>query len=243
MKSVKEVIQVRGQAHKARREFRESVRWRPQPQTRENGSLTLMKLLVFSDIHSDLRALETLMDIEADYYFAAGDLVNWSRGLDDAGEVMRRRAGRMYVMPGNHESASQIAAFCAKFGFHDFHARSIELDGFHIAGLGYSNPTPFDTPGEFTEEQLSAHLAAFTALKPLILICHCPTKDSTLDRAGPGLHFGSPAIRAFLETHQPVRFFCGHIHEAWGATDKIGSTIGFNVGKKGYLLDTDTCRI
>ena len=201
-----------------------------------------MKLLIFSDIHSDLRALEALMDIDADAYFAAGDLVNWSRGLDAAGEIMRRRADRMYVIPGNHESASQISAFCASYGFHDLHARSVELGGFHIAGLGYSNTTPFDTPGEYSEEELASHLAPFGALKPLILICHCPPKDTALDMAAPGRHFGSPAVRAFIETHQPVRFFCGHIHEAWGASAAIGATIGYNVGKKGYLLDTDTCR-
>ena len=40
-----------------------------------------VKLLIFSDIHTDLKALERLMQMEADYYFAAGDLVNWSRGL------------------------------------------------------------------------------------------------------------------------------------------------------------------
>ena len=33
-----------------------------------------MKLLIFSDIHNNLKALERLMDMEADYYFAAGDL-------------------------------------------------------------------------------------------------------------------------------------------------------------------------
>ena len=64
-----------------------------------------MKLLIFSDIHNDARALEKLMDIEADYYFSAGDLVNWARGLDAMGEILKRRADRMYVIPGNHESA------------------------------------------------------------------------------------------------------------------------------------------
>ena len=33
------------------------------------------RALIFSDIHNDGKALEKLMDIEADYYFAAGDLV------------------------------------------------------------------------------------------------------------------------------------------------------------------------
>ncbi len=39
----------------------------------------MARALIFSDIHSDSKALEILMDIEADYYFAAGDLVNWGK--------------------------------------------------------------------------------------------------------------------------------------------------------------------
>jgi len=70
--------------------------------------------LVFSDIHNDARALEKLMQVEADYYFAAGDLVSWARGLDKMGEVMKPRANKMYVLPGNHESEQDIAEFCAR---------------------------------------------------------------------------------------------------------------------------------
>ena len=51
-----------------------------------------MKLLVFSDIHGDLAALSRLMDTEADYYVAAGDLVSFGRGLDRCGEILARRA-------------------------------------------------------------------------------------------------------------------------------------------------------
>src|SRR6201986_3357632 len=107
-----------------------------------------MKLLIFSDIHSDARALERLMAMEADYYFCAGDLVNWARGLDVMGDILKKRAERVYVLPGNHESAPQVSEFCARFGFHDFHEKRIEIGGFEVVGFGYSNPTPFDTPGE-----------------------------------------------------------------------------------------------
>src|ERR1700753_1925682 len=85
----------------------------------------MKRLFVFSDIHSDARALERLMEVDADAYFAAGDLVNWGRGLDKMGEIMKSRAERMYVLPGNHESASDIASLCDKYGFTNFHGKSI----------------------------------------------------------------------------------------------------------------------
>jgi len=198
-----------------------------------------VKLLIFSDIHGDAHALERLMAMEADYYFCAGDLVNWARGLDAMGEIMKRRGDRVYVMPGNHESAPQITDFCAKFGFHDFHGGWMQIDAFEVVGLGYSNPTPFETPGEYTEEELETRLHAFDGLKPMIAICHAPPFGTSLDRITNLKHAGSRAMREFLRREQPRYFFCGHIHEAAGAQDKLGETSAMNVGKKGYLLDLD----
>src|SRR4030088_854347 len=97
------------------------------------------RALLFSDIHNDGHALERLMDVEADYYFAAGDLVSWARGFDKMGEVMKRRAEQVYVMPGNHESEKDIEAFCARYGFNSFHGKTLQIAGFQVAGLGYSS--------------------------------------------------------------------------------------------------------
>ena len=196
-----------------------------------------MKLLIFSDIHGDKKALEQLMEIEADYYFAAGDLANWGRGLEQLGPIMQRRASRMYVIPGNHESESDIAAFCRQYGFRNFHGQKIDIEGYAVAALGYSNPTPFDTPGEYSEEELGRRLESFSTLDPLVLICHAPPKGTKLDRVREGAHFGSTAVREFIDRRQPEYFYCGHIHEAAGAEDTIGRTRGWNVGKKGRVLD------
>ena len=195
------------------------------------------RVLIFSDIHNESKALEKLMDIDADYYFAAGDLVNWARGLDKMGELMKKRASRMYVLPGNHESAGNIESLCERFGFVNFHEQTMEIGAVHFAGLGYSNPTPFDTPGEYSEEEIAARLKKFAGLKPLVLICHCPPLDTALDRIKEGLHAGCRSVREFIEAEQPEYFFCGHIHEAAGQVVQMGSTRAQNVGKKGYLLE------
>ena len=196
-----------------------------------------MKLLVFSDIHGDLAAVKKLLEIEADYYVAAGDLASWSRGLDAMGPVLQARGERVWVLPGNHEHESHIENFCSAYGLNPLHCRSFEANGWHVAGLGHSNPTPFDTPGEYSEEELAERLEPFAELDPLILICHCPPKGTPLDEASPGRHFGSTAVRAFLERRQPAWFFCGHIHEAAGREVTLGRTRGVNVGKQGWLLE------
>ncbi|MBI5084131.1 MAG: metallophosphoesterase [Acidobacteria bacterium] len=196
-----------------------------------------MRLLVFSDIHGDLRALQRLMEMEADAYVAAGDMVTWSRGLDAVGPLLAQRAAQMWVLPGNHEHASQSARFCERYGLHDLHGKWFDFNGWRVAGLGHSNPTPFNTPGEYSEEEMAERLAPFAGLETLVLICHCPPWGTALDEAAPGRHFGSRAVLEFIEKNQPQWFLCGHIHEAAGREALIGATRAVNVGKEGYLLE------
>ncbi|MGA1997377.1 MAG: metallophosphoesterase [Bryobacteraceae bacterium] len=198
-----------------------------------------MKLLIFSDIHNDWKTLERLLAVEADLYVSAGDQGTWAKGLERAGEVLSGRGDKVYVLPGNHESAEQVAAMCARYGLHDFHQRHLQLGRWHVAGLGYSSPTPFNTPGEYSEPQMAARLERFREFSPLVLICHAPPYGTALDRVRPGLHAGSRAIAEFIETVQPEYFFCGHIHEAEGVEIRMGSTIARNVGKTGYLLELE----
>ena len=196
-----------------------------------------MKLLAFSDIHGDAAALNKLMDIEADVYVAAGDLSTFARGLEPLAPILARRRERVWVLPGNHEHASDIEAYCQRHGFRAIHGRTFEMDGFHVAGLGHSNPTPFNTPGEDPEETIAANLSEFEGLKPLLLICHCPPLNTPLDEAVLGRHFGSRAVREFLDEQQPAWFICGHIHEAAGRDVMLGATRGINAGKQGVLLE------
>jgi uncharacterized protein len=199
-----------------------------------------VKILFFSDVHADFKALERLLAVEADAYFCAGDLASSPRSLQRAGEMMRHLAGRMMVIPGNHESEQDIEVFCQHFGFEAMHGKSKSVGNFQLAALGYSNLTPFNTPGEYTEAELEKRLEPFVALPHLLMVCHCPPKSTPLDRAGEGKHFGSTAVAAFLAKAEPRYFFCGHIHEAEGVSCLLGQhqqTTALNVGKRGYLLD------
>jgi Icc-related predicted phosphoesterase len=150
---------------------------------------------------------------------------------------MHRHGDKVWLLPGNHESAGQIADLCAKFGFRNFHEQAWQAGEHWLAGLGYSSPTPFNTPGEYSEQEISTRLAKFVDLKPLVMICHAPPLGTSLDQASPGIHAGSRAVLEFLEKHSPENFFCGHIHECAGVQARIGGTLAMNVGKKGYLLE------
>jgi len=198
-----------------------------------------VKLLIFSDIHNDWKALERLLSIDADYYIAAGDQVTWGKGIERAGEILAQHGDKVYVLPGNHESAEMVAGMCARHRLHDLHERHIEVGKWQVAGLGYSSPTPFNTPGEYSEAQIEERLQRFADLTPLVLVCHAPPYGTLLDRIKPGLHAGSRSVREFIEKYQPAHFFCGHIHEAEGVAIEMGRTRAKNVGKAGHLLELD----
>ena len=200
-------------------------------------SASAVRVQIFSDIHGDIGSLRRAIAVPADVYIAAGDLVTWPAPLDACGDVLAPLGDQLWVMPGNNETDRQIEEFCAQHGFRNFHETSYEVQGTHFAGLGYSNSTPFDTPGEYSEAELAVRLAKFAGLRPQVLVCHAPPWDTELDEAGPGLHFGSRAVRDYIDAHQPEYCFCGHIHEGAGRVVRLGATLASNVGKPGYLLE------
>jgi uncharacterized protein len=196
-----------------------------------------MKILVFSDIHGDLRALERVVAQPADVYIAAGDLSNFAKGLERCGEILKPLGERLLVLPGNHETNDQTKKFCEKFGFVDFHRQLKKLGGTNWAGLGYSNVTPFKTPGEYTEPEIAEALSHFVGMDQLYLVVHFPPRDTKLDEFAEGQHAGSPTLRAWIEHEKPLYLFCGHIHETAGMADRLGPTQCVNVGKEGYTIE------
>lgn len=200
-----------------------------------------MKILIFSDIHGDTRALERIVARPADLYIAAGDLSTFGRGLERCAEVLKPLGEQLWLLPGNHESHEQTRELCRKYGFFDFHRQVRTLESAKgttwWAGLGYSNITPFKTPGEYSEDEIAAALAALEGNRPLYLVVHFPPRDTKLDEFAPGKHAGSPALRAWVERVQPAFLFCGHIHESARLHDQIGATECVNVGKEGDTVE------
>ena len=196
-----------------------------------------MKILIFSDVHGDVRALERIVATPADLYIAAGDLATFGKGLDRCGPPLQPLGEKLWVLPGNHETHEASRAFCQRYGFVDFHRQVKPLGATHWAGLGYSNITPFRTPGEYSEDEIAKALAELEGPKPLYLVVHFPPHNTTLDEFSPGKHAGSSVLREWVERVRPAYLFCGHIHEAAGLSERLGATQCISLGKQGYLFE------
>jgi Icc-related predicted phosphoesterase len=131
----------------------------------------------------------------------------------------------------------------------------VDIEGFSMISTGWSNPTPWKTHREDSEEELGARIEKMAAKVPeaarAIFNLHCPPYKSGLDEApaidadlrllhgGRALRpVGSTAVRAAIEKYQPLLSLHGHIHESKGAI-KIGKTLSINPGsayEEGMLM-------
>jgi Icc-related predicted phosphoesterase len=122
----------------------------------------------------------------------------------------------------------------------------LDLEGYTMVSLGWTNPTPWDTFRELPEDELGKRLDAITAKvtdpRRTIFNFHAPPHGSGIDEA-PALDAdmnylaggramrpeGSTSVRAAIERVQPLLGLHGHIHESKGAV-RIGQTLALNPG-------------
>jgi uncharacterized protein len=122
----------------------------------------------------------------------------------------------------------------------------LDLDGFPLISMGWTNPTPWDTFREAPEPDLAAKIEAVASQVPdmerAIFNFHAPPYGTGLDEA-PALDdtlrpihggavmkpVGSTAVRDAILTHQPMLSLHGHIHESRGVK-RMGRTLSINPG-------------
>jgi Icc-related predicted phosphoesterase len=206
-----------------------------------------VRLVCFGDVHMAFRAIERLGPAlrDADWAVLTGDLTHFGDPPDALSVVnaVRQSCPNVLAVTGNLDMPWVIDAFRAE-GI-SLHGEGRRLGDLGVFGCGGSNVTPMDTPTELTEEELRAVLerghAAVADAPRRLMICHTPPYDTRLDRLMNGTPVGSPAVRAFIETHRPDVAVVGHIHEGRGV-DRVGDTTVLNAGALrdgGYVVVED----
>lgn len=193
-----------------------------------------MRIAAIGDIHMALDNWARHPAREAELLLVTGDLTNFGHRAE-AERVLSalrpRQGGRLLAVPGNLDHR-EVGDYLTAEGI-NLHGRGMVIDGVGFFGVGGSNPTPFHTPLEFSEEELYLLLTAGhrqVREAPIrILVSHAPPHGTRTDRLGNGTHAGSTALRRFIEEEQPDLCLCGHIHEARGE-EVLGRTRVLNPG-------------
>lgn len=186
---------------------------------------------------------------ELDALFVRLMVSSLGQWLDLAEKRLKGTGIRCFVMPGNDDPDEISRLLDQSTAVINLDERVDALDDEHfIAGLGYSNETPWHTHRELTEEDIAAKLGALMDQirdpRKAVLVTHVPPYASGLDEA-PVLDenltvqatmgqvkfapVGSRAVRTVIERYQPLLSLHGHIHESH-ATARIGQTLSANPG-------------
>lgn len=186
-----------------------------------------------------------------------------------AEERLKGTGVKVYMMPGNDDRWVIDEVLEDSEVVVNPHERVIEVKGgLELVSLGFSNPTPWQTPRELPEDELQKKLSKLLdqAADPdaTILNVHAPPYGTILDLA-PSLdeglrvvrksgqvemvHVGSVAVRNAIERYQPLVSLHGHIHESKGVA-RVGRTMCFNPGSdyssgalRGILLSLERGRV
>ena len=177
------------------------------------------------------------------------------RWLDLAEEKLAGSGVRVFVCPGNDDEF-EVDEVIRKAKMVELGEGSlVDIDGFTMISTGWSNPTPWNTHREESEEKLAERIEAMARQvkdpSHAIFNLHCPPYRSGLDEApaidadlklmhgGRALRpVGSKAVRDAIDRYQPLLSLHGHIHESKGAVN-LGKTLSINPGsayEEGMLM-------
>jgi Icc-related predicted phosphoesterase len=199
-----------------------------------------------NDLESDPRKLDEVYD-----RLAIERLEKWLR----LAEERLKDTGVKVYMTGGNDDPPFIENVIRKSSYViDPEGQVVALDDqYEMISLADSNPTPWRTQRESSEEQLERKIETMISevkdVKKCIFNFHVPPKDSTIDTAPKldgsvmppryvvegGVQItigaGSLAVRKAIEKHQPILGLHGHIHESRGAV-RIGRTLCLNPGSE-----------
>ncbi len=202
----------------------------------------MRKILCIADIHGNIQELLRLREFAAssdiDDVIILGDfsghnaLKDRKENEEDVIHVLSIMSNfNLLCIPGNCDWKSVIHIF-DRHGV-NLHRKAVTVDDTVLIGLGGSNPTPFNTPFELTEEEIYEELKSLLRKnknKKVILVLHCPPKNTVCDMTDDGMHVGSSAVRQIVEEFQPNLVLCSHVHESGGKDDRIGRSRIVNIG-------------
>ncbi|MDE4907098.1 metallophosphoesterase [Methanogenium marinum] len=183
----------------------------------------MTKILLLTDIHGKYDTISDFMECDPDIVIIAGDITDCG-DPQEANEVLRQIDVPCFAIPGNCD-LPEILNVIEYSDAVNLHGTSLEIGNTTFTGVGGSNPTPFNTPFELSEEELCELLekAKKRGRQNVhnVLICHAPPY-CTLDDIG-GTHVGCKCFRDNLSDFDLV--CCGHIHDHTGAVDIEGTLV------------------
>jgi uncharacterized protein len=186
-----------------------------------------MRFLAVTDFHNDYTKVPEILKKAGtvDGTLLAGDLTEF--GPTENGEkILRMLPKPILAVPGNCDPLDMADLLESEDV--NLHGKKKTVEGITFIGIGGSNPTPFNTPFELSEEEIKKALERLVkgVSGTAILIAHAPPKGHG-DTIPNGAHVGSTAIADMAPHFKAVVW--GHIHED-RSISMLGNTLIINPG-------------
>lgn len=194
-----------------------------------------MRVLFLTDLHSASGYLAPLIERErdVDLVLLGGDITSFGSAAHAEAMIEPLLASFPIVrcVHGNVDLPDVIPWLEGR-GL-SLHGRGEVIGDVGFFGCGGSNFTPMHTPIEYSEatieDLLEQGLDCVRKAECKVLVCHCPPRDTALDRMFAGKNVGSTSLRTFLQREAVTLCLSGHIHEAVG-TERVGNALVVNPG-------------
>ena len=198
-----------------------------------------LRILAFSDLHRDTKALQRIISQsgDADILVGAGDFATRGLGTEDTFSVLAKAKMPVLVVSGNHDDTKILREICDQSeNLHLLHGDAITINGVEFFGLGDEIPHLNDAEWNqsLSEDEASEILQSCPA--GCVLVTHSPPYGCC-DQQEDGTHEGSKAIKDAIQSKGPVLNLCGHIHEQWDTSAEIGQTRVFNLGPTAHWFE------
>ena len=197
-----------------------------------------MKILAASDLHGESKqvrklALKAEKEI-LDLVVLCGDITGWTETKDII-KPFKDKNKKVLIIPGNWDSFATADFLANIYGVKNIHGYSVKYDGVGFFGAGGAEGPG---PGRTSESEILSTLKkAHSGLKGIerkIMVTHMHPSKSKSEFSGIP---GSKAITKAIHQFKPDILLHGHIHEASGFEEKIGSTRVINVGREGKIIE------
>lgn len=165
--------------------------------------------------------------------------------IELADEKLKDSKAKIFMAPGNDDPMEMDAILESSKVMKSAAMKNLDVLGYEMITIAHTSPTPWDTPREWSEEELAKNIDKLAGtvknMERAIFNFHDPPYGTMLDyapklrdmrqSAGETEHVGSKAVSDAIKKYQPFLGLHGHIHES-RAAQKIGRTFCVNPGSE-----------
>lgn len=197
-----------------------------------------MKLLVFTDIHSNIHLLDAfkkeVKNKKIDLVICTGDYTFFGEGIEVMTKKIAELGTDVLLIHGNHEYEEEVEQLSKKYkNIHFIHKKIEKIGEYTFIGHGGGGFSLHDADFVKTMEKITKNI---DKKEKIVFLTHAPPYNTKLDLIPGYGHVGNKDYSDFIKRNNVILAISGHIHETFGKQDKLGKALLLSPGHKGKVV-------